>query len=658
MRVSNESWRRFFPLISMGVVGLFSFFLYLPALQYGFFNDDPSGNFQWMEGIQWYRLFVSSEGYGFYRPTGFVIWKLLYALAGEYNTTLFHAFSLIMHAVNTALLWLLAFWLGQRHGYAWLVALAFATFPLQYEAVAYVAALFHLLLVFFVLVVLLCYYHARRTGSYAYLLVVHLALVLALFTHENWFIIPLLIVSMEWLLCTDFISRRSASRSVWQFLVAPTLFMGWWLLVPKLDTPGPQSVTEVLKNTLPFLQSLVYPLLPFARLSVSQVVGLLVLAGCVVLITHIIAHRIRTRALWTFALGWLVFAALPNAVALAWDYLHGSPRLYYLSSIGIAMLWAMPVLALGQLSYKGTRQKIITAVVQIGLALMIVLPPLPFVRCEMGFYAQTTRLIQLLVAAAQNTPTDQNLVFVNLPFYFTSHPESPDGCPATYPFVTTGAVVVPAYADLSDFIRVNGGPDRPVRGAVVVEYDSIWPPRYGTALPLTEIRGLLQETRLYVFDNRSWTLWNLTDVWTPYPPLPSMPLAVFEDSLELASAKVNRSGDNLSVDLEWRIMRLLTRPMTAFVHLYAPTGQLMAQHDGVLGQNGHPEYLAPAVLWQDGDLLRETHLLQLPDPLPAGEYAVAVGVYYSDDIQRLMARTSVGEPLKDNVSVVQYWEIR
>ena len=64
--------------------------LYARTLTFGFFGDDPSGYFRWMEGASWSDLFTSSPGF-FLRPMVFVVSKLLLTLAGGYVAPAFHA---------------------------------------------------------------------------------------------------------------------------------------------------------------------------------------------------------------------------------------------------------------------------------------------------------------------------------------------------------------------------------------------------------------------------------------------------------------------------------------------------------------------------------------------------------------------------------------
>ena len=101
------------PAFSMFAVAVLSIWVYWRALGFAFFNDDPTGHFRWMEDQSLLQFFGSAVGQGYYRPIIFVTLKSIWALFGGYNAVAFHALLVLLHAVNTALLWRLAAYLGQ-----------------------------------------------------------------------------------------------------------------------------------------------------------------------------------------------------------------------------------------------------------------------------------------------------------------------------------------------------------------------------------------------------------------------------------------------------------------------------------------------------------------------------------------------------------------
>ena len=631
--------------VSMLVVGILALLPYGRSLGFGFFNDDPSGNFAWMEYRTVLQLFTSSEGYGFYRPLGFLVWKGLHWLLGWYNPVVFHAALLLIHGANVALAWLLARFLARSTGIAWCATVLYATFPLHYEAVVYVASFFHPLLVFWVLATLILYYAARLRRDRRYLWAAQGTLILGLLTHENGIVTPLLILALE---CAVDLPRSFADlkrRPVWPFFVAPALFLLVWWRMPKALMGGLQAIGELGVKLNPFLQALGYPLMPVFSPSVFDVPGLWILGLLTLTLTYLAAWYLSRRRYWGFGMAWFLVTTAPALLFLKNDYLRGSPRLYYLPAVGVAILWSLCVVAAGKLVAQWSKSRIAAWAVQAIVLLAIALPPIPFVACQTDIYARASSLVRQVVAEAKSSDQERSLIFVNLPFFFTSYPGRPDGCRSVYPHVNAGAIVFPLYARLSDFIRINGGPSVDAIGATVAEYDAGWPPRYGEPLKGEDVRNRLGSSTIFVFDTQVWSFWNLSEIWNLGARESGEKIATFGDGIVLQAAQVQRLGDNLAVALEWKVSRPPTTPITAFVHVYDSDGKLIAQHDGSPGQNGAPVNYAAPSWWKTGDVIRDTHVLTLPKTIPERSQVLAVGLYDANTLQRLPVMSPEGKRL-------------
>lgn len=81
------------------------------------------------------------------------------------------------------------------------------------------------------------------------------------------------------------------------------------------------------------------------------------------------------------------------------------------------------------------------------------------------------------------------------------------------------------------------------------------------------------------------------------------------------------------------------RSAAIFVHLLGPDGQVIGQEDRLD---------VPAWNWQPGDRFLQIHHFSLDPTLPAGSYALELGVYTRPDLIRLSV-TLAGQPLGDRV---------
>ena len=131
-------------------------------------------------------------------------------------------------------------------------------------------------------------------------------------------------------------------------LAAAALFFVLWLVIPKNSDQGLASFDTLANNAIPFLQSLVYPLLPLFIFSSSSVMPLVVMGVAIIGLLFAAAAVAGAKRLWLFGLAWFGLSILPALLFLSSDYLYGSPRLHYLPAVGIALLLALPVLALAR----------------------------------------------------------------------------------------------------------------------------------------------------------------------------------------------------------------------------------------------------------------------------------------------------------------------
>lgn len=103
------------------------------------------------------------------------------------------------------------------------------------------------------------------------------------------------------------------------------------------------------------------------------------------------------------------------------------------------------------------------------------------------------------------------------------------------------------------------------------------------------------------------------------------------------------AGDTWGVTLYWLAMRSIEHDYTVFIHLVDEEGEIVAQVDS---QPVHDDY--PTSLWRLNEQVRDHHLLQLPDDLPAGQYTLRVGLYRLETSERLPVSGS--EPSVDYVT--------
>ncbi len=100
--------------------------------------------------------------------------------------------------------------------------------------------------------------------------------------------------------------------------------------------------------------------------------------------------------------------------------------------------------------------------------------------------------------------------------------------------------------------------------------------------------------------------------------------AEFEQGITLAGVKdlAGAPGEVLPLTLYWQADRIIDLDYTVFVHLLDENGEQIAEADAPPVGNDYP-----TSLWQEGDVIDDTHYLELAADLKPGDYQVNVGLY-------------------------------
>lgn len=105
-------------------------------------------------------------------------------------------------------------------------------------------------------------------------------------------------------------------------------------------------------------------------------------------------------------------------------------------------------------------------------------------------------------------------------------------------------------------------------------------------------------------------------------------------------------GDALGITLFWTASDAIGERLKVFVHLYAPDGRLIAQHDSEPGGG-----FAPTDSWLPGETVVDNHGLLLPGDAPPGVYRLVVGLYRADSSR--LAVTQEGEVVGDSLFLAE-----
>jgi hypothetical protein len=389
------------------------------------------------------------------------------------------------------------------------------------------------------------------------------------------------------------------------------------------------SPAAIQANVLPFVQALVYPVAPLAHhnagmLAILAVVWVIALFG--------LARYARVTRIFAFSLLVWVLASLPSILVLNPDYVLGSPRLFYLASVGVALACALPVLALERLL------KFDIGHLRFGPAALLLavcyLPSADYTRCQLAYQGLAGEVGKMMADAARST--SQEVTFVNLPYFFSSRGKGTE-CRNPFVFAPTGAVVIPPYADARDFVIYNGGPDRLTLAVTVREYQPGWQ-TFGAPQSVEQLRERLGTSRVFVFDLVRWRFFDLSAAWQPNSPMGQARATLGKSQIANLKSEISHQG---VVTLTWQSLAAV-QDLKVFVHVYDANGKLLAQDDGPPAAG-----FAPTSWWRRGDVITDTRTINMAS-LPPGTYRITAGMYGGTTGERLEVRGPDGAHMPED----------
>jgi hypothetical protein len=321
MRAGTTVAGREVALVALGALAV-TLAVYWPALGYYLNNDD----FGWLANgrdFSWARLVSMAGRDHFYRPLVEMYFASLLRTCGM-NAVCLHAFSLLLHAINVFLVWMLArAWIPGRAAPV-LAALVFAVMPVHSEPVMWVAAVTELLPTLFSLATVLAFLAFLRGGGPAAYVGSVAALVCALGVHESTvMVVPIL------MLCTVMERPGRTRDSAVLFVPFLALLAGYlWLeyLINMKSYLIREGHYRFGLHAIPNIAQY-FVLFYVGRRGLPWLV-----LNCAALVTALVVGRRDIR----FAAAWILLTLLPFSF-FTWGV---SLRYAYLPAVGFALLVA------------------------------------------------------------------------------------------------------------------------------------------------------------------------------------------------------------------------------------------------------------------------------------------------------------------------------
>ena len=386
------------------VVGLVSFFVYLPALGFQFVWDDINlivynqqsplsafGQSFWAGSAE----HLGSDPY--YRPLSNFSLRLDRLIAGS-NPWFFHLGNILLHSVVTILFAILIFKITGSWKCAHFAGLVLALHPLVADCVGYVSGRTDLLAGLGLLVASLGLADYLKKGGRVNIILIWAGFAVGVLSKEST--LPFMLVVPVWLLLNGNVKRR------WQeglTVLAGMVVIGAGYLFARFQVLGGLVGMKVIDKLLPLLltalNSFGYQLslffFPFNRQIFHWYSGEFFrlkgwgVIGIIYLFLPLLLVRVRQRSYLVLGWFWSVVFSLPVAVLAVFG---PSGRLLYLPGMGILLMVAV----MARLFVTRPIEKRIIGMVAVCLCVLLV----PFLWRRLGVWQNEERLFSRMVAEA------------------------------------------------------------------------------------------------------------------------------------------------------------------------------------------------------------------------------------------------------------------
>lgn len=620
----RREWAQLFtnysPWLALAVCLLTTLLVYARALSYPFFYDDTF-DLSRTESQSFLSLLAGIDGYAYYRPLPFMIWKTLYLVQGRYDPVVLHGLSLLAHSLAG---WLLFLLLRRFTGSVWALvpALLFLTFPFSYQVVPIAGSLFHALVALFILATLSLYADGRIRQRPHLILLSLITTALALWTHEYGVLVLGYLLGLEAVLL---LSHKVRRPSPWLLghLAVGALFLLVWTSVAKAPSPVPANRDELIQKALFFLQGMAYPvtaqLIPLqGRFGHEIGERTLLFGGLAVLValaTYLLQGRRALIAL--IAVAWIVVALLPVWWRLNWPYVENAPRLLYLAAAGAATFWGL------LLSIRFRRPWLTVAWRAAGLLMvaLVIVQSIAFISIRMDMLRYGGQLVDGVTEAGEAHPGG-SLLFLNVPSWFVQHQRD-------YPRGNLGVTMMPSYIGLDRVIYTHTGAQVRVESlgfrAETNSWRFGWQP-HGPEATAEQVDAAIRGVdEVYGADltRENVAIRPIGGLIRDDSTAPS--IATLGSGVSLSRAGVDGTSDRLSLTLDWQVHAPLSGEHEVLIQARDEAGVPVAEWRGyALNDTWAPR------LWQAGDRIADRSVLRLPEPTGSGPYTVWLGLVGPD----------------------------
>jgi len=538
-------------------------------------------------------ILTNSQGYLYYRPFAFMLWKALYTLSGRFDPFAFHLVHVACHTISAWLFYALARRILGDRTPAGIAGLLFVWYPASYQAVTWVISP-QVQAMPFLLGSAIAYTDGRTRGDRRRIILSLLLLTIALPFHENAASFGFVIAALEGFLIAERRIGGEEGKRIRHGIPMPcwplahlaicAAFAALWFAVPK----DPDSAVARFEPAAGWylLQGAIWPVAGAVGWWRAWLDGPawqpLILTAPITLLFLLAAYAYARRLpLFALGLSWFAAMTLPIWATRGISYVGVSPRVFYIAAPGAILMWA-GLLSLDLRSPNANR------VWKIGLSLLtalIVMQSAAFLGVRKDVHDQAITAIWDVVRIGQSAGDEASLLFVNAPDQITPRLRE-------YPVGFFRAILMPVSVDLGQYVELQTGV-RPATTSLSVpalaglenypHQVDMRGPSVGQAELSTAIRAA---DGVYLTEYEPGGRVRVVEAGTvgaglaPAQPAAAEPYqATFGGRAGLVDATVTPEGERWRAALTWECLARFDGQDTIFLHA-VDGDRLVAQSDG------------------------------------------------------------------------------
>ncbi|HRQ38722.1 MAG TPA: hypothetical protein PLD25_12515 [Chloroflexota bacterium] len=621
--------------------------LYWPIRQLPLAFDDLL-HIRLVKGLNYATVWLPSTDFAYFRPVLFLPVMLANSLFGHYPAPFLYGLNWLLHAANAALVAALAWRLWRRGSRALAAGLLLACYPFSFQAVAVFGNNIYLLLLLLTLLALHAYLWALEKGGWWWVVTAVLFLI-GLLAHELMVLFGVYAALTQW----AYTDRLEIRAWRWQrdpspfvlspylfFLLAGAIYIVCYQFLPLASPPQSAGDNWLALKLLYFGQALVYPLARLGARLLPQNAPLIIVMGLLLILiwTGLAARQPGNRLALLLGWGWWGVTAVLLTITLPTNYILHGPRLHYLGSVGVCLLWAV---LLDSLFDRGRVEKLLWAM---ALGLLLLVGGF-FVRGRVAALANLGAPVAVVQAEMAARPLAEGVLLVNLPAW---------AAPAhnTFPVGVEHVALMGDHIFAEELVWENLNQVRPVRAVELPELRQAVDYPYGLLVQSPDLGDPADwaAAGASVFISRFTETGMVTEFSGRFFPAEDTavpPQATWGDTALLDGTAVACDGQ-ITTDLTWQLATIAATT-SVFVQVLDGDGRLLGQADGPPLQL-RPDWLAlPPGWWvQDHRQIEVAGTAALADSHTGVPVTLLIGLYDYVSGARSPGVDATQHPLPDN----------